>query len=140
MRPSDQTRLSDTIIEFYDKLFSWETEVARSSGLTPQQNHTIEVVGNDGPIRMKPLAEKLSVTMGTLTVMINRLEKTRYVCREKDPSDGRGFLIVLTQKGRTIHQEHHAHHLKLAADIIHLLEPGETSRLLDTLQKINGAI
>jgi DNA-binding MarR family transcriptional regulator len=140
MNETKHTHLSEAIIQFYEKLFSWETAVAKNSGLTPQQNHTIEIVGNDGPIRMKPLAEKLSVTMGTLTVMIDRLEKTGYVQRQKDPEDGRGFIIILTDKGQAIHQEHHAYHLKLVEDIIHLLNPEEASTLLQTLIKINGSI
>lgn len=140
MKASEHTRLSEQIIEFYEKLFSWETAVARTSGLTPQQNHTIEIVGNEGPIRMKPLAEKLSVTMGTLTVMIDRLEKTGYVSRLKDPEDGRGFIIQLTQKGHAIHHEHHAYHLKLVEDITHFLDPSETGQLLTILEKINGAL
>lgn len=133
-------QLSSTIIEFYEKLFSWETAVAKNSGLTPQQNHTIELVGNEGPVRMKVLAEKLSVTMGTLTVMINRLEKTGYVSRKKDPDDGRGFLITLTEKGEQIHHEHHDYHLKLVEDILHQLSTREASDLLDILRKINGVI
>ena len=132
--------LSETIIEFYEKLFSWETAVAKTSGLTPQQNHTIEIVGNDGPVRMKSLAEKLSVTMGTLTVMVNRLEKSGYVSRTKDPEDGRGFLIDLTPKGEQIHHEHHDYHLKLVEDILHQLTSEESLHLLNTLKKINGVI
>ncbi len=140
MKNPERRQLNESIIEFYEKLFSWEQGVAKNSGLTPQQNHTIEIVGNDGPIRMKPLAEKLSVTMGTLTVMIDRLQKTGYVNRHKDPEDGRGFNIILTDKGRAIHKEHHAYHLKLVDDLIDLLKPEQARTLLNTLIKINGAI
>lgn len=140
MDQNQHTQLSEQIIEFYEKLFSWETAVAKTSGLTPQQNHTIEIVGNEGPIRMKPLAEKLSVTMGTLTVMIDRLEKTGYVERLKDPEDGRGFIIELTREGQKIHHEHHAYHLQLVEDIRHSLDSSEADQLLTILKKINGAI
>lgn len=130
-------QVSETIIQFYDKLFFWEHTVAKNTGLSPQQNHTIEIVGSLSPIRMKPLADKLSVTMGTLTVMIDRLEKTGYLCRKKDPEDGRGFNIILTQKGEEIHKEHHAHHIRLAEDIISRLEPKEATDFLNILEKIN---
>ena len=134
------SRLNEAIVEFYEKLFSWENAIARNSGLSPQQNHTIEIVGSSGPIRMKPLAQKLGVTMGTLTVMINRLEKEGYVQREKDPDDGRGFNILLTEKGREVHREHHAYHLKLVEDIANPLEPEEFEQLLNIFSKINEAI
>ena len=133
-------QLSETIIQFYEKLFSWEHAVAKNTGLSPRQNHTIEVVGSDGPIRMKPLAKKLSVTMGTLTVMIDRLEKAGYVFRQKDSDDGRGFNIVLTQKGDKIHKKHHADHTKLTGDIINQLDSIEASNFLKALININKAI
>ncbi len=136
----DMIQLSETIIQFYERLFSWEHAVAKNTRLSVQQNHTIEIVGSDGPIRMKPLAEKLSVTMGTLTVMIDRLEKTGYVCRKKDPEDGRGFNIMLTKKGDGIYKKHHAYHIKLAQDIISLLDAQEASNFLKALIKINKAI
>ena len=140
MTENELNQLSETIIQFYEKLFSWEHAVAKNTSLSPQQNHTIEIVGHDSPIRMKPLAEKLSVTMGTLTVMIDRLEKTGYVCRKKDPEDGRGFNIILTKKGEGIHKKHHAYHIKLAEDIISLLDPEEATNFLNVLIKINRTI
>ena len=139
-QPHTPSRLSETIIEFYEKLFSWETAVAKASGLTPQQNHTIEIIGNDGPVRMKVLARKLSITMGTLTVMVNRLERSGYVSREKDPEDGRGFFIDLTPEGEQIHHEHHGYHLKLVEDMSQVLTCEETNLLLRILEKINGVI
>ena len=140
MTDTPPAKLSETIIEFYEKLFSWEQATARHTGLSPQQNHTIEIVGSDGPIRMRPLAEKLGVTMGTLTVMIDRLEKTGYVVREKDPEDGRGFNIILTQKGEVTHKEHHAYHLQLAEDILSHIKREEASVFLNALSKINRII
>ena len=137
MKKDEMIRFSESIIQFYEKLFSWEQAVAKNTGLSPQQNHTIDIVGSAGPIRMKPLAEKLSITTGTLTVMIDRLEKSGYVRRRKDPEDGRGFNIVLTEKGRLVHEEHHAYHLKLAEDILSHLDTGEVHLFSQMLTKIN---
>jgi len=137
MADTKQIRLSESIIEFYEKLSSWEHDIAKNTGLSPQQNHTIEIDGSNGPIRMKPLAEKLSVTMGTRTAMINRLEKSGYVNRQKDPEDGRGFIILLTDKGNEVHQEHHAYHIKLVEDILSHMDHDEATGFINTLTKIN---
>ena len=140
MDTNEFIRFSESIIQFYEKLSSWEHAVAKNTGLSPQQNHTIDIVGSAGPIRMKPLAEKLSITTGTLTVMIDRLEKSGYVCRQKDPEDGRGFNIVLTEKGRLIHEEHHAYHLKLAEDILSHLDTEQAKSFSGILTIINESI
>ncbi len=70
----DMEQLSKVIIEFYEKLSTWEEGVVKDSGLTTAQNHTIEIVGHEGAIKMRKLADKLGVTTGTLTVSIDRLE------------------------------------------------------------------
>ena len=129
--------LSEAMIQFYEKMSSWEHGVAKTRGLSPQQIHTIEIVGHVGSIRMKPLAEKLSITTGSLTVMIDRLEKSGYVQRRKDPQDRRAFNIVLTRKGLKIHKEHHSFHLNLAQDVISSLNPAQAECFFETLIKIN---
>ncbi|MBT7888641.1 MAG: MarR family transcriptional regulator, partial [Deltaproteobacteria bacterium] len=59
MQAEELRKLSEALIQFYEKLSAWEIAVARNSGLSTQQNHTIAIVGSAGRIRMKPLAEKL---------------------------------------------------------------------------------
>jgi DNA-binding MarR family transcriptional regulator len=140
MNTTELADFSRAIIRFYEKLSSWEHAVAKNTGLSPQQNHTIDIVGSTGPIRMKPLAEHLSITTGTLTVMINRLENSGYVRRTKDPADGRGFNIVLTKKGQRIHKEHHAYHIKLTEDILSHLDADQAERFIDILTRVNESI
>lgn len=137
MNSQQLEELSEAMIQFYEKMSSWENGVAKTRGLSPQQNHTIDIVGHAGSIRMKPLAEKLSITTGTLTVMIDRLEKSGYVHRKKDPRDKRAFNIVLTKKGLKVHREHHSFHLKLAQDVISNLDPAQAECFSQTLIKIN---
>ncbi len=137
MYSEDLGGLSYLVIQFYEKMFSWENAIAKNSGLSPQQNHTIEIVGNEGPLRMKPLSEKLGVTTGTLTVMIDRLQKAGYVQRHNDPNDRRAFNIVLTEKGKKIHDEHHAYHHKLVEDITGCLNEAEFEQFPRILGKIN---
>jgi len=137
MYPEELSQLSKSVIQFYEKMFSWESAIAKNSGLSPQQNHTIEIVGDEGPIRMKPLSEKLGVTTGTLTVMIDRLQKAGYVERLNDPADRRAFNVILTEQGRKTHEEHHEYHLKLAEDISSCLNKDETSQFTEMLEKIN---
>ena len=80
--------LSDLIIEFYEKLSSWEHSVVEGSGLTLPQTHTIEILGVNDGIRMKDLAAKMGVTTGTLTVMIDNLEKKSWSKESRIPTTG----------------------------------------------------
>lgn len=140
MQTEDLRKLSEVLIQFYEKLSAWEIAVARNSGLSTQQNHTIEIVGSAGRIRMKPLAEKLGVTTGTLTVMVDRLQKSDYVQRQPDPTDGRAFNVILTKKGQAAYQEHHTYHENLTCDIVGCLDSADQERFTDILRKINTTV
>lgn len=72
-------RLNQLLTEFYDKMSSWEQSVVKETGYTLAQVHTIEVLGVQGPLRMKELADKLGITTGTLTVQIEKLVKANLI-------------------------------------------------------------
>ncbi len=127
---------SHNIVEFYEKISSWEQEVVKGTGLSLPQMHTIEIIGNCGPIRLKDLADKLGVVMGTLTVMIKRLEKIGLVERKINPQDHRSFQVDLTAKGREKYDEHHKHHLFLAEEICSMLSSEEQEVFNNLLQKV----
>jgi len=128
------------LIQFYEKLSAWETAAARNSGLSPQQNHAIEIIGACGRIRMKPLAEKLGVTTGTLTVMVDRLQRSGYVLRQADPADGRAFNVVLTDAGDEIYRNHHLLHEHLTLDIVGCLDGNEQDLFTELLKRINRTV
>lgn len=134
--PMELTRLSRHIVEFYERLSSWEDSVVRDSGLTPAQAHTIEMVGHSGAIKMKDLAEKIGITTGTLSVAVDRLEKKHLLRRIPHHTDRRSFLIELTPEGEACFREHHAFHLKMTREIISGLTPFEQKTFADVIEKI----
>ncbi|BBO84164.1 MarR family winged helix-turn-helix transcriptional regulator [Desulfosarcina ovata] len=124
--------LSDLIIEFYEKLSSWEQSVVEGSGITLPQMHTIEILGVNSMIKMKDLASKMGVTTGTLTVMIDNLEKKGLVQRIQNPADRRSYVIQLTEKGTEHYQRHSDFHLKLTRECTANFSEAEI-RTFDTL-------
>ncbi len=132
----DLERLSDLIIEFYEKLSSWEQAVVRDSAITLPQMHTLEILGQQSPLRMKELAAKMGVTTGTLTVNVDRLEKLGLVARIPHGTDRRSILVALTEAGQGLYLEHHAHHLHLTRELQAALTPEETGQLESLLRKL----
>ena len=128
--------LSKIIVEFYEKMSAWEDSVVRDSGLTTAQNHTIEILGHTGAIKMKELANKIGVTTGTLTVGIDRLEKKQLLRRVPHESDRRSYLIELTEEGKKIHQQHHQHHIRLTQELVADLSEEEQSTFFTLIQKV----
>jgi len=136
----DLERLSDLLIEFYEKLSSWEQAVVRDTPITLPQMHTLEILGQQSPLRMKELAAKMGVTTGTLTVNVDRLEKQGLVARIPHETDRRSILVALTPAGEELFREHHDHHLHLTRELQAALSPEETAQFAAILAKLTQAL
>ncbi|KAB1438965.1 MarR family winged helix-turn-helix transcriptional regulator [Pseudodesulfovibrio senegalensis] len=130
-------RLTLLIVEFFEKLSSWEHGVVRDNGLSLPQMHTLEILGIHSALRMKELAGKMGVTTGTLTVMVDRLEAAGLVRRRPHDTDRRSILVELTSAGMEIFAEHDMQHNRLTADITSTLTDQEREVLEAALEKMN---
>ncbi|MBT8361091.1 MAG: MarR family transcriptional regulator [Desulfobacterales bacterium] len=121
--------LSHQFAEFYDKISSWEHSIVKGSGLSPTQMHTVEVIGHNQNMKMKELAERLGVTTGTLTVGVDKLEKIGLVERKPHKKDRRSWLIVLTEEGKHMYEQHHKFHQEYTREISSELSIDEVKAL-----------
>ncbi len=131
-------KLNRSLTEFYDKMSSWEQSVVKDTPYSLAQIHTIEVLGHHQALRMKDLAEKLAITTGTLTVQIERLVAAELVERVADPQDRRAIVVVLTEHGRAIYQQHNQLHLDLVKELSKHIDAQQMRVLLDSLDKLNN--
>lgn len=129
--------LNHAIIEFYEKLSSWEHAVVRDKGFSLSQVHTIELLGAHGAMRMKELADKIGVTTGTLTVQIDKMVEAQWVARRPHESDRRSILVELTQAGQALFLEHDALHLQLTTELTANMHHDERVLLLSLLNRMN---
>ena len=128
--------LSHQLAEFYDKMSSWEHSIVKDSGLSPAQMHTVEIIGHNQNMRMKELAERLGVTTGTLTVGVDKLEKLGLVERKPHESDRRSWLIVLTNEGKRMYEQHHKYHQEFTDEISRDLTLEQITSLTEQLNII----
>ncbi|WP_027368729.1 MarR family winged helix-turn-helix transcriptional regulator [Desulfocurvibacter africanus] len=130
--------LTQALIEFYEKFSSWEQGVVKETGLTLPQMHTLEILGSFGNLRMKELAQKMGITTGALTVLVDRVERQGLVTRKPHETDRRSIRVELTPEGDRHFQEHHALHTQLTHELVSSLAPSEADALLVILQKLNS--
>ena len=76
------------------------------------------------------------VSSGTMTNRIDKLEAAGLVERIPDPSDRRGTLIHLTEKGFTLIDAAVEAHVANGDRILSVLEPTEREMLADLLRKL----
>lgn len=134
---SSYASLNKVLIEFYDKMASWEASVVRESDYSLAQIHTLEALGNYGPMNMKSLANQLGITTGTLTVQVEKLVKLGLLQRFYSEDDRRSITVALTDEGQAIHQHHNALHLSLTQELTKELSADERQALSSLLGKMN---
>ena len=136
MNDTLQEQLSQILIEFYEKMSSWEHEVVNETGISLAQMHTIEIIGHHENLRMKEIAQKMGVTTGSLTVMVDRLEKNGLVSRQPHPKDRRSYVLLLTEKGKQYHKEHHKLHVGLTKELTSNLNEDEIRQLMRLMNQL----
>ena len=136
---SNCENLNHALIEFYEKLSSWEATIFKGKGLSLTLIHAVEILGAFGAMPMKDLAKKVGVTTGTLTVQVDNLEKAELVERVPHHQDRRSILVKLTDKGSALFQEHDHLHLQLTEKLTADFSEDEIQRLSELMSRLNGA-
>ena len=90
-------RTGDRLIGLHDRQ-AWEDH--RLSGTAKQALAVLE--GADTPLEPSVIAERLIITTGSMTSMLNTLESRGLVRRMPHPADRRKLLIAITTKGTSI--------------------------------------
>lgn len=137
MNKDQLKQLNQLLVEFYDKLSSWEHSVVKETGYSLAQIHTIEVLGSYGPMRMKELAEKLGITTGTLTVQVDKLVNAELLTRVPQHQDRRAIVVDLTPAGMALHKHHNELHLALVKELTRNIAPEKAAVLIESMTLIN---
>jgi DNA-binding MarR family transcriptional regulator len=84
--------------------------------------HTIDAVGKTPDMNVTEIAETLGVTKGTLSPLVSRLAKRKYVTKFKGGANRRDVLLRLTPKGQIAYHGHEMFHLKMHAKLFEQFE------------------
>ncbi len=131
------TELNNLITEFYDKMSSWEMSVVKETGYSLAQIHTLEVLGSHGAMRMKELANRLSITTGTLTVQVEKLVQAGLIERQSIEGDRRSVQVALTEEGTKVFQQHNTLHMSLTEELTRRFSTEQQKNLAQMLRLIN---
>ena len=90
------------------------------------------------PYRLRPtdFANALMLTSSGATKRLDRLEAAGLITREPDPTDRRGILIALTDRGRAVVEEAVAEHVANEHRILGGLTKAEQRQLADLLRTL----
>jgi DNA-binding MarR family transcriptional regulator len=70
--------------------------LAREARVTATDLDALEHLEADGPLTQRQLGERLALTSGAVTMLVDRLERAGWVRRRPHPTDRRYLLLELT--------------------------------------------
>ena len=111
----------------------------RELGLTPSQFDIIATLGNTGGMSCKELGEKTLITKGTMTGVLDRLEKKELLTRRESPIDGRSWIATLTRKGRALFEDTFPAHLAHLSPFFAGFSDAELKIMCQQLNRLRAA-
>ena len=108
--------------------------------LTAPQFGVLEALYHLGPLSLGELAEKLLVTGGNVTYVMDRLESQDLVARERSGDDRRVVRAHLTSKGRATMEGVFPGHVDFIRSLVGELDPKDQDTLRDLLKSLGKGI
>ena len=96
-RAEELGELAREIRQFHGLSASFYRAAATRIGMTVTDMQVIDLLESTGPATAGQLADLTGLTTGAITGMLNRLEETGLVRRERDPNDGRRVIVRLAK-------------------------------------------
>lgn len=109
-------------------------------GLTTPQFGVLEALYHLGPLSLGDLAEKLLVTGGNVTYVMDRLEHQDLVYRERSEDDRRVIQAKLTAAGRALVEGVFQGHVEYIEHLTRHIESDERAELKELLKKLGKGV
>lgn len=140
-RPDLDTRpmaLIGRMKRLHDQLMAGHAKVFDKYGLTSASFDVLATLLRAGPPHALTPSELIAQTMvasGTMTNRLDRLEQQGLVTRDRNPDDGRGFVVALTEAGLALINQAVAEHVANQHGLVAGLSSEDADRLDALLRK-----
>lgn len=101
------------------------------SDVSIKEMHTIDSIGEAKLTTPSEIAKDLMLTVGTVTVSLNRLEKKGYIKRYRSEYDRRVVNVSLSKRGRLLYRLHRKFHREMVKRMVEGL-PEDSVDILQT--------
>ncbi|MEF9951935.1 MAG: MarR family transcriptional regulator [Clostridium sp.] len=105
----DSFEIAMLIKEIYSSSMEIVSKSMRESNLTHQQIMIIKLIAHSGEINISSICEQLSLSKGTVSGIVQRLEDSGYVKKVKCENDKRNTYVTFSDKGYEFAKEFRNH-------------------------------
>lgn len=132
--------INELLVDVFNHILSIEAEVLKNRGvkLSMTEVHVLEAIKNTEDPTMGNIANKLRITMGTLTTSINVLVRKNFVNRFRDENDRRKVYIELLEPALEVLKIHDEFHEEMVSSLLKDLDLEKDELLLKSLENISN--
>ncbi|MBO8164171.1 MAG: MarR family transcriptional regulator [Brevibacillus sp.] len=108
----------------------------KSHGLHPTEFAVLELLYHKGPQPLQQIGASILLASGSVTYVIDKLEKNGMLIREPCPKDRRVTHATLTQKGRSLMEQIFPTHAEVIRLAVSGLDEQEKKQAIALLRKL----
>jgi len=134
-----EQKMAECLVSIFENVLVAEEKSLRQgyfNNLSLAEMHTLDAIGPYESRTMTETAQILGITVGTLTVSVDRLVKKGFIERKRDEGDKRIVRISLTRDGKMAARMHGKFHKVLAKRILEPYSDEEKALLFSLAQDV----
>lgn len=136
-----RTTLDDLLSGTFNSILRVEERSLQNKlteGLTITEIHTLVALGLHEVNPMSVVANRVGVTLATLTICVNKLVDKGFIDRKRCKEDRRKVLISLSKRGKQVYRMHTLFHRQMVDEALEGLSIEEEEVLTDSLIKVKA--
>lgn len=133
--------VNDFLVNTFRSILKVEESVLQNEkckNLSISELHLIEKIGKKSTMTVTQIAERLNITLPSVTAAINKLCLKGYVKKERSKEDRRTVWVTLTEAGKEVEAIHEKFHKDLVTAIANNFNECEKEDLLNMVKKLDN--
>jgi len=122
------------------RAYSWvnahATRDIRRTGLNPTEFAILEVLYHRGPLPLQQIGEKILISSGNITYVVDKLEQKQLLVRKPSAHDRRVIFAELTPQGHALLAAFFPSHTEAIRTAVSGLSPEEQMQAIQLLKKL----
>lgn len=133
-----RAEIGTSLVRFIASTVLHNQVVTGRLGLGPSDSQFMSLINLHGPLTPGQFAELSGLTTGTVTGVIDRLERAGYVRRERDPGDRRKVLVVPVPEALAAMAEHYRGYGEHVDALLRRRDPDQLRVIAEFLAELTG--
>ena len=132
--------INTLLVDLFNHILRIEEESLQKLGvkLTMTEVHVLEAIELSENKTMTEVANRLNITLGTLTTSINRLVRKNMVIKTRNKTDKRVYNLSLTNEALDVLKVHDQFHDEMIQALLDDLMIDEDDLLISSLENISN--